>query len=33
MSLVLSLRIYPLDGAVTVEVLYSFPVHPVHLEA
>lgn len=23
----------PLDGAVTIEVLYSFPVHPVHLKA
>lgn len=23
----------PLDGAVTIEILYSLPVHPVHLEA
>ena len=23
----------PLDGAVTIEVLYGFPVQPVHLKA
>lgn len=32
-SLWVSLCMHPLDGAVTIEVLYSFPVHPVHLKA
>lgn len=32
-SLWVSVRMYPLDGAVTIEVLYCFPVHPVHLKA
>lgn len=32
-SLWVSLSRYPLDGAVTIEVLYSLPVHPAHLKS